>query len=71
MCNTDNEHIWDIEMYWYIIGDDRHFAWFSMWDEWDSETRGEKSISHEKPYKKYILAYFTLQGALIIVQNLR
>ena len=27
---------------------------------WDSETSGEKSISHGKPYKMHFLAYFTL-----------
>ena len=38
---------------------------------WDSETCGEKSISHGKPYKMHFLAYFTLQGALIMLNTLR
>ena len=32
---------------------------------WDSETSGEKSMSHGKPYKMHFLAYFTLQCTLI------
>ena len=37
---------------------------------WESETSGEKSISHGKPYKMHFLAYFTLQGTLIILNTL-
>ena len=39
-------------------------------DAWDSETNGEKSISHGKPYKMYFLAYFTLQGTLVMINTL-
>ena len=39
--------------------------------EWDSETSGEKSISHGKPYKMHFLAYFTLQGTLVMLNTLR
>ena len=38
---------------------------------WDSETSGEKSISHGKPYRIHFLAYFTLQGTLIVLNTLR
>ena len=37
---------------------------------WDSETSGEKSISHEKPYTMHFVAYFTPQGMLIILNTL-
>ena len=37
---------------------------------WDSETSGEKSISHGKPYKMNFLTYFTLQGTLVILNTL-
>ena len=36
--------------------------------EWDSETSGEKSISHGKPHKMHFLAYFTLQGVLMMLK---
>ena len=32
---------------------------------------GEKSISHGKPYKMHFLAYFTLHGALVMLNTLR
>ena len=36
--------------------------------KWHSGTSGEKSISHGNPYKmKFFLAYFTLQGMLIML----
>ena len=38
---------------------------------WDSETTGEKSISHGKPYKMYFLEYFTLQCTLVMLITLR
>ena len=37
----------------------------------DSETSGEKSISHGKPYKMHFIAYFALQGTLIMLNALR
>ena len=56
---------------------DMHFVLFSMrWiflttGDSDLETSGEKIISHGKPYKMHFLAYFTLQGTLIMVNILR
>ena len=38
---------------------------------WDSETSGEKSISHGKPYKMHFLAYFTLRGTLVMLTLLK
>ena len=38
---------------------------------WDSETSGEKSISHGKPYKLHFIAYLTLQGTLIKLNTRR
>ena len=38
---------------------------------WDSGTSGEKSISHGKPYTMHFLAYFTLQGTLVMLNTLR
>ena len=38
---------------------------------WDSETSGEKSISHGKPYTMLFLAYFALQGMLVMLNTLR
>ena len=38
---------------------------------WDSETSCEKSISHGKPYKMHFLAYFTLQGMIVMLNTLR
>ena len=53
-----------------------YFVWFSMWDGFFSKvseshsTSGEKSISHGKPHKMHFLAYFTLQGTLIMLNIL-
>ena len=38
---------------------------------WNSETSGEKSISLGKPYKMHFLAYFTVQGTLVMINTLR
>ena len=66
---------------WYVFCMVFHVRWIfttSMWTPpsrlrrgWDSETSGEKSISHGKPYKMHFLEYFTLQGMLIMLNTLR
>ena len=39
---------------------------------WDSETSGEKSVSHGKSYKMhFLLAYFTRQGTLVMLKIFR
>ena len=58
-----------------------HVRWiFSPWvseshpsrlrRRWDSETSGEKCISHGKPYKMHFLSYVTLQGTLVMLNTL-
>ena len=39
--------------------------------EWDSETSGQKTISHGKPYKMHFLAYFKLWGMCNVAQSLK
>ena len=54
---------------WIFLISESHL---SRWRRgWDSETSGEKSISHGKPYKMHFLAYFTLQGMLVMINTLR
>ena len=43
---------------------------FSHHQSLNSETSGEKSISHGKPYKMHFLAYFTLQSTLVMLNTL-
>ena len=37
---------------------------------WDSETSGETSISHRKSYEMHFLAYFALQGTLVMLKTM-
>ena len=37
---------------------------------WDSETSGEKSISHGKPYRMHFLSYITHQDMLVMLNTL-